>query len=388
MKQPDGVLDGRTLGRLDRWRNARALFVRPEGAEAEQAVALAFGRRWSRAQVYGRARRLLVESSPEMFLENLEERLGGLADRVRVAPEDPGQTKWDALGNLTTLSRARSELDSLWLADLLKSGDFFTKFQPIADLETGRAIGYEGLLRASADSASRPSAEMFPAAKALRLERPFEALSWLCVVEAAGRLSSGNRLFLNVNPRLLAEKPDELETLWRALDDAGVSASRVVLDLVEVESVENVEGLSRAVAEARDHGAVVSLDDMTSPYKAIKLCESFRPEWAKVDWEITRGVARDPRRRSILRFFGRLSKHFSFGLIAEGVENREDLAVCADAGVVAAQGYFIGRPAADPPAPSPEFLEWIGSRRPPVRIPGPPPEENGNGAESEEERAS
>lgn len=349
-------------------------------------MALAFGRRWSRAQVYGRARRLLVESSPETFLESLEERLGVLADRVRVAPEDPGQTKWDALGNLTTLSRARSELRSLWLADLLRSGDFFSKFQPIADLETGRAIGYEGLLRAQADSASRPSAEMFPAARALRLERPFEALSWLCVVEAAGRLSPGSRLFLNVNPRLLAEKPDELETLWRALDDAGISASRVVLDLVEVESVENVDGLARAVAEAREHGAVVALDDMTSPYMAIKLCESFHPEWAKVDWEITRGIARDPRRRAILRFFGRLSKHFSFGLIAEGVENREDLEVCADAGVVAAQGYFVGRPAPDPPALCAEFLDWIGSRRPPVRTPE-RLEETANGAESEE-RAS
>jgi len=386
LRQPDSVLDGRTLGRLDRWRNARALFVRAEGAEAEQAVALAFGRRWSRAQVYGRARRLLVESSPERFLESLEERLGLLADRVRVAPEDPGQTKWDALGNLTTLSRARSELRSLWLADLLRSGDFYTKFQPIADLETGRAIGYEGLLRASADSASRPSAEMFPAARALRLERPFEALSWLCVVEAAGRLSAGNRLFLNVNPTLLAEKPDELETLWRALDDAGVAASRVVLDLVEVESVENLDGLAGAVAEAREHGVVVALDDMTSPYKAIKLCESFRPEWAKVDWEITRGVARDPRRRAILRFFGRLSKHFSFGLIAEGVENREDLDVCADAGVVAAQGYLVGRPAPDPPAPSPEFLEWVGSRQRGTRIPE-PAVEGANGAETEE-RAS
>jgi EAL domain-containing protein (putative c-di-GMP-specific phosphodiesterase class I) len=386
LKQPDSVLDGRTLGRLDRWRNARALFVRPEGAEAEQAVALAFGRRWSRAQVYGRARRLLVETSPESFLESLEERLGVLADRVRVAPEDPGQTKWDALGNLTTLSRARSELRSLWLADVLRSGDFYTKFQPIADLETGRAIGYEGLLRARAEPANRPSAEMFPAARALRLERPFEALSWLCVVEAASRLSAGSRLFLNVNPRLLAEKPDELETLWRALDDAGVAASRVVLDLVEVESVDDTAGLSRAVTEAREHDAVVALDDMTSPYKAIKLCEAFRPEWAKVDWEITRGVAHDPRRRSILRFFGRLAKHFSFGLVAEGVENREDLEVCADAGVVAAQGYFVGRPAADPPAPSPEFLEWVGSRRRPTRVPE-PKEENRNGAESEE-RAS
>ena len=118
-----------------------------------------------------------------------------------------------------------------------------------------------------------------------------------------------------------------------------------------VENVESLDSLSRAVAAARERGAQVALDDVTSPYRAIQCCEAFHPEWVKVDWEITRGVARDPRRRSILKSLGRLARHFSFGLIAEGVETSEDLDVCAASGVVAAQGYFIGRPAPEPTAP-------------------------------------
>jgi EAL domain-containing protein (putative c-di-GMP-specific phosphodiesterase class I) len=363
LKQTEGVLDGRTLGRLDRWRYARALFVRPDGAEAERAVAVAFGRRWARAQVYGRARRLLIESDPESFLEKIQDTLGPLAHYVRVAPEDPRQTKWDAMSNLAPISRAKSEVRALWFADLLRSGDFFAKFQPIATLESGEVLGYEGLLRAHSDEESRPSAEMFPAARALRVERPFETLSWLSVLESARVLPTDSRLFLNVNPQLFDDTPNALEGLWRALDDFGFSAERLVLDLVEVENVSSLDAVAETVADARRRGASVALDDVTSPYRTMQLCEAFHPQWAKVDCAITRGVARDARRRAIVKFFGRLARHFSFGLIAEGVENPADLDVCNASGVVAAQGYFIGRPAADPPAPETEFLDWVVSRR-------------------------
>jgi len=104
----------------------------------------------------------------------------------------------------------------------------------------------------------------------------------------------------------------------------------------------------------------------------------------KVDCEITRGVARDPRRRSILKSLGRLRRSFSFGLIAEGVESAEDLEVCAAYGVVAAQGYFIGRPAADPVAPEGAFRRWVEARR---RQNGPESEETANGAQ-DAQRAS
>jgi EAL domain-containing protein (putative c-di-GMP-specific phosphodiesterase class I) len=384
LKQTEGVLDGRTLGRLDRWRYARALFVRPDGAEAERAVALAFGRRWSRAQVYGRARRLLIESTPEVFLDQMEDTLGPLSGSVRVAPEDPRQTKWDAMSNLAPLSRAKSEVRALWFADLLRAGDFFAKFQPIADLKHGDILGYEGLLRARAESSSRPSAEMFPAARVFRVERPFETLSWLSVLESAKVLPPGVRLFLNVNPQLFVASPDGLDGLWRALDEFGFSASRLVLDLVEVENVTSLDAVIAAVDAARQRGAAIALDDVTSPYRTIQLCDALRPQWVKVDCDITRGVARDARRRPILKVFGRLARQFSFHLIAEGVETASDLDACRNAGVVAAQGYFIGRPAADPPAAEPAFLEWVARRRstPPEDV-----EENGENHETEE-RAS
>jgi EAL domain-containing protein (putative c-di-GMP-specific phosphodiesterase class I) len=357
------VLDGQVLGRLDRWRKARAVFVRPDGIEAERAVSAAFGRNWARAPMYGRARRLLVERTPEQFLEELERKLGPLADKVRVAPEDMRQTKWDAMSHLTPLPRARQEVEALWLADELTTGEFFVEFQPLFDLKSGSVIGYESLLRGRGrDGHTRPAAEIFPAAAALHLEPTFERFSWSCVLEAADRLPDGALLFLNVNPRLIDRSENALAGLGSEAERRGLSFARIVLDLVEVETLPNVADLAQALRVPRDLGAVIALDDVTSGYGTLQMCHVLQPEFIKVDAEVTRGIAHDPRRRAILKFLGDLSKEFSFRLVAEGIDNAEDLEVCAAEGVGVAQGYFLARPAEKPPEATPELLAWLESR--------------------------
>ncbi|MEP6995078.1 MAG: EAL domain-containing protein [Acidobacteriota bacterium] len=362
MKASGSVLDGQILGRLDRWRKARAVFVRPDGVEAERACATAYGRSWVRAPMYGRARRLLVERTPESFLEDLEKALGPLADRVRVAPEDMRQTKWDAMSRLTLLPRARREVQALWLADELTTGEFFVEFQPLFDLTTGEALGYEGLLRGQGrDGQTKLAAEIFPAAESLQLERTFERFSWTCVLEAASRLPEG-LLFLNVNPRLIDRSEHALAGLGEESERRGVSFSRLVLDLVEIETLPGAAELSTALTVPRDLGAVIALDDITSGYGTLQFCHALQPEWIKVDSEVTHGIAQDPRRRAILKFLSDLAREFSSGLIAEGIERAEDLDVCAAEGVRAAQGYFLARPAVDPPPASPEFSAWLAAR--------------------------
>jgi EAL domain-containing protein (putative c-di-GMP-specific phosphodiesterase class I) len=362
------VLDGQVLGRLDRWRKARAVFVRPDGVEAERAVSAAFGRNWARAPMYGRARRLLVERTPEQFLDELERKVGALADRVRVAPEDMRQTKWDAMSRLTPLPRARQEVDALWLADELASGEFFVEFQPLFDLKSGSVMGYEGLLRGRGrDGRARLAAEIFPAAEALQLEATFERFSWSCVLEAGNRLPDGSLLFVNVNPRLIDRSENALAALGEEAERRGLSFGRLVLDLVEIETLPNAAELAPALTVPRDLGAVIALDDVTSGYGTLQMCHALQPEFIKVDSEVTRGIAHDPRRRAILKFLADLSREFSFRLIAEGIENAEDLDVCAAEGVGVAQGYFLARPADKPPTAAPEFTSWLESRPATVR---------------------
>jgi EAL domain-containing protein (putative c-di-GMP-specific phosphodiesterase class I) len=363
--RPESVLDGQTIGRLDRWRKARALFLRADGPEAERAVSRAMGRAWVRAQIYGRARRLLIERNIESVLGHLESTLGSLSEKVRVAPEDPSQTKWDAIGNLAPLPSAGLQVRSLWLLDVLRSDGLFVEFQPILDLRSGQTLGFEALLRARLpDGSCRPAAEIFPAARALKIERAFERLSWVRSLEAASRLPPEAILFVNVNPALVVTSERELSVLGAEAERVQFPYGRLALDLIDVEKVESLESLRSALEVAHDLGVGIALDDVTSGYGMLRCCRELAPRWIKVDSDITRGIARDRRRRAVLRMLARVARDFSVALVAEGIESEEDLDVCFQERVFIAQGHFIAWPQEEVAPVSAEFSSWLSARRP------------------------
>jgi EAL domain-containing protein (putative c-di-GMP-specific phosphodiesterase class I) len=359
----ESVLDNRTLRRLDRWRQARSLFVRPDTVEAERALSDILQRRWLRAQVYGRARRVLTDRLPALLAE-LSEKLGRAGDHVRVSPEDPQQTKWDAVGNLMPLRLATRQVRALWLLDVLRDGSLYVEFQPIFDLRSGETLGFEGLVRAEAAGGARHmAAEIFPAAVVLGIEAAFERLSWVTVLEAARRLPGESMLFLNVNPQLLIGPDSSLARLGEEAERMDFPYTRLALDLVEIERIESLERLQHALAVPHDLGVAIALDDVTSGYGTLRYCSDLAPRWIKVDSEITRRIGADPPRRAILQLLAQVARESRVGLIAEGIESAEDLDVCVAEGVFAAQGYFLARPSVSPGAASDEFGAWLAARR-------------------------
>jgi EAL domain-containing protein (putative c-di-GMP-specific phosphodiesterase class I) len=359
----ESVLDARTLARLDRWRKARALFLRPDTTTAERALSDILEKRWLRAQVYGRARRVLVERIP-LLLPELLQKLGPAAEQVRVSPEDVNQTKWDAIGNLMPLPLACRQVRALWLLDVLRSGSIYVEFQPIFDLRQGEPLGYEGLLRAqSPDGTRHLAAEVFPAAVVLGIEAPFERLSWISVLDAAKRLPSEAMIFLNVNPELLTGPDSSLARLGEEAERMELPYARLALDLVEIERMQSLELLEKALAVPHDLGVAIALDDVTSGYGMLKYCSGLAPRWIKVDSEITRSIRGDAQRRAILQLLAQVAREAGVGLIAEGIEFSDDLDVCVEEGVFAAQGYFLARPGAGVPEPTEEFRTWLGARR-------------------------
>jgi EAL domain-containing protein (putative c-di-GMP-specific phosphodiesterase class I) len=349
--------------------------------DAERAVSRALGKVWARGQVYGRARRILIDGSLESLLSRLEQGVGTLAEHVRVAPEDAGQTKWDAVGSLRPLPAATRQVRSLWLLDVLRSGELFVEFQTIFELRSGEPLGAEGLLRARAsDGSVRLAVDIFPAAAALGIGHAFERLSWVSVLEASRRLPEDSMLFLNVNPQLLGVEGNGLSGLGEEAERVAFPYTRLALDLVEVERVESLERLSAALNVPHDLGVAIALDDVTSGYDTLRYCSGLAPRWIKVDSQITRGVTHDLRRRAVLKLLSQVGRESSVGLIAEGIESSEDLDVCVEEGVFAAQGYFLARPAADPAEPTPEFAAWLAARTPVRKA---PPEEARSAGEGE-----
>ena len=185
-------------------------------------------------------------------------------------------TKWDAIGNLMPVTTACRQIRCLWLVDVLQKGELFVEeFQPIFDLRSGQALGFEGLLRARSADGTRHLAEaLFPAALVLGIEQAFERASWMLTLEAGRRLPPDSLLFLNVNPLLVAGSETGLASLGAEAERVEFPYARLALDLVEIEQDQSLEKLHAALGVPHDLGVSIALDDVKSSYGLLKYCGS------------------------------------------------------------------------------------------------------------------
>src|SRR5262249_8835927 len=188
----------------------------------------------------------------------------------------------------------------------------------------------------SPDGTRHLAEALFPAALVLGVERAFERASWILALQAAKRLPEDCLLFLNVNPLLLSGSEGDLSSLGVEAERVEFPYARLALDLVEIERVESLEKLSEALGVPHDLGVSIALDDVKSSYGLLRYCADLTPRWVKVDSEITRGISRDPQRRSILRLLSQVSRDAGAGLRAEGIEFSGALGGCLGGGVDAA----------------------------------------------------
>ena len=104
----------------------------------------------------------------------------------------------------------------------------------------------------------------------------------------------------------------------------------------------------RILSFYRDAGFRVALDDIGSGYSSLNVLHQLRPDFLKLDMELVRNVHMDPFKATIAAKLLEIAQALGITAIAEGIESAEELAWVATHGATYAQGYFLGRPAADP----------------------------------------
>lgn len=165
---------------------------------------------------------------------------------------------------------------------------FWTLFQPVVEIGTGRTTGYEALTRFA--SGERPDI-CFAQAWSVGVGVELELATLELAIATARGLPAGQFLDLNISPRLLI-----------AVDDAGVG----------------IANFSHII--------------------------ELRPDFVKLDASLVRRVNADPGRQALVAEMSEFARTAGCHLIAEGVETAEEASTLAQLGVALAQGYFFGRP--------------------------------------------
>lgn len=205
-------------------------------------------------------------------------------------------------------------------------------YEPVADLARGTICGYEAVTRFS--QAVDPEDWRVEAVRR-GLEPDLDAFMVASVLEARESLPPDCFLSFNIAAETLVREPVQ-ELLARAdpLDALIVELSpRVDPDLLP--------RLLEAVAVLRRAGAKIAVDHVGGDV-GVLAASAVRPEFVKLHPRLVAGVHRDETRRALVEGIGELASRFDSWVVAQGVEQIEQLDALMALRVPLAQGPLIG----------------------------------------------
>jgi diguanylate cyclase (GGDEF)-like protein len=237
-----------------------------------------------------------------------------------------------------TLAQLEAAVSRVASQDLLQA-----VYQPIYSLTTGQIIGFEGLVRPSADSGFATPTSLFVAAEATRRTVELDIVCARAVLAGAEGLGEDRYLSINLSPRTLesdAFSPLEIVALARR---HGVAPNQLVVELTEREAVDDLTRLQQAIATLRRHDVRVAIDDVGAGNAGLRLLSEVDFDILKIDLSLVRASATHEASEAVLRALGQLARNRGHRIVAEGIETADHLESVLELRYDAGQGYLFGR---------------------------------------------
>ena len=231
-------------------------------------------------------------------------------------------------------------------------GGLWMAAQPIVGAKDGLVFGVELLARSVSNRFT--SVTMLVEA-AEKLGRVISLGRRVRQVAASIDVPPEQAIFVNIHS---LEFDDE--DLYSENNPLRFLGSKVILEVTERHSIDQVKNLKEKVAVLRSLGVWIAVDDMGAGYAGLNSFAALRPDIVKLDMAIVRGTDQDPYRRTLVRSMTAMCRDFGIPLVAEGVETEEEKSVLVDLGCDFLQGFLCGSPQA------------LGTR-PPGSVRKPPP---------------
>jgi EAL domain-containing protein (putative c-di-GMP-specific phosphodiesterase class I) len=152
-------------------------------------------------------------------------------------------------------------------------------------------------------------------------------------------LPSEAAVFVNLHPGDLLD-----ESLFEARAPLTPHARRVVLEITERATLDDVPDLGDRVARLRALGYRIALDDLGAGYAGLTTMAWLHPEIVKLDMSLVRGVHLDSVRRKMIQMVTTLTHEMGGVVVGEGIEQLAERAALSEIGCDLHQGYLLGRP--------------------------------------------
>lgn len=220
---------------------------------------------------------------------------------------------------------------------------FFLVYQPVIDTTSGNVVTCEALVRWNHPEFGLVSPEVFiPLAEQTGLI--IKLGEW--IIREACRVAcewSGHvRVAVNISAVQVTDK-NLKSTVIKALEETGLSPSRLKLEVTESVFVTDCEWAQCCLRELQDEGVQIALDDFGTGYASITYLRQFSFDRIKLDKSFLRDIS-EPRTGAVIKGVVDICNSLNIGVVAEGVETIGQLNAIKNLGCELVQGFYFSRP--------------------------------------------
>jgi diguanylate cyclase (GGDEF)-like protein len=229
----------------------------------------------------------------------------------------------------------------------LDDGDIIAHFQPKIDIESGRIVGAEALVRWNHPDRGlvMPGAFLPTVEKTGLMNQLTAYVLRLAVAQAAEWERLDIRLGVAVNVDAGALLDSAFPSLVEAvLAEAGLPSSCLTLEITETSIMADPVRAAGVAHDLAQLGVRLSIDDFGTGYSSLGHLTALPLSELKIDRSFVTRLADSPTDLTIVRAILDLGTSLELAVVAEGIESGETLAILQGLGCVLAQGYAFGAP--------------------------------------------
>lgn len=243
------------------------------------------------------------------------------------------------------------------LRQAIRQEDFSLNYQPIVDISTSQAVGFEALLRWHHKHRGLIAPDVFiPTAEASGLIVPIGHWAFEQACNALGRLdgttstsrASDQQLFMSIN--LSARDfshPGCIERIRDVLAHSRVEPKRIKLEITESLLMHQPETAAAALRQLKAMGLSIAIDDFGTGYSSLAYLHKFPIDTLKIDRSFIKGLNDQSENFEIVSSIVHMAQRLGMDVIAEGIEMPYQVKILEDLGCKLGQGYLYAKPAAE-----------------------------------------
>ncbi|UZE06145.1 putative bifunctional diguanylate cyclase/phosphodiesterase [Pseudomonas corrugata] len=254
-------------------------------------------------------------------------------------------------------ARSLADLESE-LRRALRRDELELHYQPRLDLESGRIVGLEALVRwRHGERGLLPPSEFVPLAEQSGLIVP---LGYWVISRALRDMQALRErglapLHMAVNLSFRQFQDSQLlSTLSRLISERGVEAQWLEFELTETAVMRRSELVKQTMDALGRLGVRFSLDDFGTGFSSFVHLNSLPIALLKIDKSFVGGMEQREENRKLVHAMINLAHNLNLEVVAEGVETREQLDLLRGFGCDQVQGFLISKP-----LPLPELVEYL-----------------------------